>query len=161
MHNGGSSNSGKRTLTDIDMSGEELFFYSDKVFRSPHGVYPGNQLATYIDGNPFNISCDTRAQIENLYKKLNFQDKCVYQECNSFLEYRFGNNFHKSCVEWVIKHILSRPYLANIEIKDDRHFFIDGHGIYKFDENSYLAYLDMLRAMVKEQAFDRHDKLMT
>ena len=94
VHKGG-GNSENRTLIDIPMNGEQLPFFADKCFRGPHMIYPSSQLVTHISENPFNVTCDTRAQIEDLYKQLIFQDKSVYQGCNSYLEYRFGNEFHK------------------------------------------------------------------
>ena len=122
---GGSFISENRTLIDTDISGSAPVYNPATIFRKPHGVYAGNALLAHIAEHPFSSSCDTRGQIENLFKMLNFQDKGIFQAYNSFLEYRFGINFHKSCLEWAISHTLSRPHLANIEIKDVRYLFID------------------------------------
>ena len=150
----GGGNYGNKVFSDIDMAGERLTFFADNTFRKPHGSgYINTNVQAHIAEHPFSATCDTRGQIDTLFKLLNFQDKGIYQTYNSYLEYRYGIEFHNSCKEWVVKHSLSRPHLEALESEDVKYYFIDGHDIYKFDENSYLAYLDMLRTMVKEEHY--------
>jgi len=85
---GGSLNYENRVPFDTDMTGAKLTFFSAPTFRRPHesGYLTATVLA-HIAEHPFTNTCDTRGQIDNLFKLLNFQDKGVYQTYNSFLEY--------------------------------------------------------------------------
>jgi len=121
------------------MGGSDNIYNSDKLFRQPQVLYITNLTSTFVAEHPFSTSCDTRGQLDALFKTINFQGKGILTTCNSFMELKYGNEFHKSCVDWVVNNSLTRPHLANMEIKDAKYFFIDGHNIYKFDENSYLA----------------------
>ncbi len=150
----GGCNYENKVLFDTNMAGERIKFFADHTFRKPHGSgYINTNAQAHIAEHPFSATCDTRGQIDTLFKLFNFQDKGIYQNYNSYLEYRYGIEFHNSCKEWVVKHSLSRPHLEALESEDVKYYFIDGHDIYKFDENSYLAYLDMLRTMVKDEHY--------
>ena len=75
------------------------------------------------------------------------------------MELKFGNKLHNLCVEWVVKNAMNRPYLADMEPKDVAHFFIDGHNIYKLDENSHRSFVEMMRTEVTDKVYER-DKLV-
>ena len=70
------------------------------------------------------------------------------------MEFKYGNNFHKLCVDWIVNNSLTRPYLADMEIKDTKYFFIDGYNIHKLDENSYQAFVRMMYVEVRDTAYD-------
>ena len=54
---------------------------------------------------------------------------------------------------------MNRPYLADMEPKDVAYFFIDGHNIYKLDENFHGNLVEMMRTEVIDTVHER-DKLV-
>ena len=68
------------------------------------------------------------------------------------MEFKYGNKFHKLCVGWVVDNALDRPYHADMEIKNVTYLSIDGHNIYKLDDNSYQNFVRIMKVEVNDSA---------